>query len=417
VKIGSLCTGYGGLDMAVEAAFGATTAWTSDIDPGACRIIAERFPDAPNIGDMTAVDWACVQAIYGDVDIITAGYPCQPFSHAGQRKGTDDERHLWPHIREAVRVLRPRYVVLENVAGHRSLGFDRVLGDMAEDGLHARWTSLRAADIGAPHGRERLFILVADPDRAGRGEHGRPVAVRPEHAAAERACDASLTLLPTPAVNDMGAGKTPEWDAWTDRMKAAHHNGNGHGPSLSVEAQRLLPTPSANEPGYTGPLVDEEGRPVEHVMQRTFDPETGRMVQTGLPQAVRHEFGQYAAAITRWEHTLGRPAPAPTEPTGKGGVHRLSPAFVEWMMGLPAGWVTDIDGLSRNAQLKALGNGVVPQQAYAALVDMLGGEAVRPEAAETLLPTPRATDGTKGGPNQRGSSGDLMLPSAVMGMP
>ena len=76
-------------------------------------------------------------------------------------------------------------------------------------------------------------------------------------------------------------------------------------------------------------------------------------------------WGPYEPAIRRWER-LTRPAPAPTEP-GKNGQPRLSPAFVEWMQGLPAGWVTDVPGLTRNEQLKALGNGVVPQQAAAAL--------------------------------------------------
>jgi DNA (cytosine-5)-methyltransferase 1 len=73
-------------------------------------------------------------------------------------------------------------------------------------------------------------------------------------------------------------------------------------------------------------------------------------------------WGPYAAAIARWEHTLGRPAPAPVDTAG-----RLAPSFVEWLMGLPTGWVTDTPGLPRSAQLKALGNGVVPQQATAAL--------------------------------------------------
>src|SRR3954464_8128805 len=124
MRIGSLCSGYGGLELGVQAVYGGTTAWVSDIDKGACKILAHRFPGVPNIGDMTAVDWAAVEPI----DVLTAGYPCQPFSHAGNRKGTNDVRHLWPVVREAVRGLRPRLTVLENVAGHRSLGFDRVLG-------------------------------------------------------------------------------------------------------------------------------------------------------------------------------------------------------------------------------------------------------------------------------------------------
>lgn len=78
-------------------------------------------------------------------------------------------------------------------------------------------------------------------------------------------------------------------------------------------------------------------------------------------------WGLYAPAIARWEHASGRSAPDPTEPTGKGGRARLSPAFVEWMMGLPAGWVTGVPGLSNAAQLKALGNGVVPSQSALAL--------------------------------------------------
>ena len=85
------------------------------------------------------------------------------------------------------------------------------------------------------------------------------------------------------------------------------------------------------------------------------------------------DWADYAAAIRRWEGVLGRPAPDPTEP-GKSGDPRLSPAFVEWMMGLPAGWVTDpAIGISRNDQLKALGNGVVPQQAALALDVLLQG--------------------------------------------
>lgn len=159
----------------------------------------------------------------------------------------------------------------------------------------------------------------------------------------------AVSLLPTPAVNDMGASYTPEtWDAWTERMKAAHGNGNGHGASLHIEALRVA-----------------EEQPL-----------------TPLTAMGAVDFGPYTAAIARWEAVLGRPAPAPTEPTGKGGAHRLSPRFVEWMMGLPDGWVTDVPGTSRNDQLKALGNGVVPQQAAAAVRHLLGvRDAARAVAA------------------------------------
>ena len=227
LRIGSLFSGYGGIDVAVQVVFpAARPAWFVERDAAPAAILAHHWPDTPNFGDITAIDWGTVPP----VDILTGGYPCQPFSHAGRRKGEADERHLWPYVREAIRHLRPRYVFLENVAGHRSLGFDQVLGDMAKDGLHAWWTSLRASDIGAPHHRERLFILAAFPDSE---------SLRRDH------------------------GQAP----------------------------------------HAGP--------------------------------------------------------------------RLSAAFSEWMMGLPLGHVTGVPGLSRTAQLKAIGNGVCPQQAAVALQQLL----------------------------------------------
>ena len=143
----------------------------------------------------------------------------------------------------------------------------------------------------------------------------------------------------------MGAAYTPdEWDQWTAKMKAAHGNGNGHGKSLAIEAQRLLPTPVAD---HSRGLVSD-----------------GTDYQS-LPNEVAYRWGDYEAAVTRHEAMLGRPAPAPTEP-GKNGRPRLSPRFVEWLMCLPDGHVTDVPGLTRNDKLKALGNGVVPMQAAAA---------------------------------------------------
>jgi len=156
MKIGSLCTGYGGLDLAVEAHFNAKTIWCSEYDKHASKIIEKRFPDIPNYGDLTKIDWAKVPA----VDIITAGYPCQPFSQAGKRKGTEDERHLFPYILEGVRYLRPKFAIFENVRGHLTLGFDSVLRDLASIGYDAKWGVVRASEVGAPHQRARLYIIA-----------------------------------------------------------------------------------------------------------------------------------------------------------------------------------------------------------------------------------------------------------------
>jgi DNA (cytosine-5)-methyltransferase 1 len=173
-------------------------------------------------------------------------------------------------------------------------------------------------------------------------------------------------------------------------MQAEHGNGNGHGKSLAIEAQRMFRTPTAQlavnggsqhpdkrKDGGHGPTLADE---VEHLLPtpraENGNPRNQNIYERpadqpqNLENALYHTDGQdwreYEAAIRRQEHAFGRPAPLPTEP-GKNGQPRLSPAFVEWLMGLPAGHVTDpAIGISRNDALKALGNGVVPQQAAAA---------------------------------------------------
>jgi len=163
VRVGSLFTGYGGLDMAVEAVTGGTLTWYAEIEPAACQVLAEQHPGVPNLGDITAINWADVAPI----DVLTGGYPCQPFSHAGNRKGKDDDRHLWPYVCAAIDALRPSHAILENVSGHLTLGFADVLSDLAGIGFDAEWGTFRASDVGAPHQRKRLFI-VAYPSRSER---------------------------------------------------------------------------------------------------------------------------------------------------------------------------------------------------------------------------------------------------------
>ncbi|MEW9521830.1 DNA cytosine methyltransferase [Streptomyces tubercidicus] len=319
-RIGSLCTGYGGLDMAVQRVFGGTTAWVSDIDPGACRIIDHRMPGVPNIGDLTTAPWSDLEP----VDIVTGGYPCQPFSHAGLRKGTDDERHIWPHIAHALGVLRPHYAVFENVAGHLRRGFDTVLADLASLGFDVEWVCLRASEVGAPHPRERLIILATaqDADREP-GEQRRQPAPGQAQGREARA-DAG------------GRGGAP----------AAHTSRSG--------LPRHSQLPTGRDALRPGVRIDADGR----------DPAV-----PALPDEV---WGRYLPAIRRWEAVTSRPAPRAIGVRG-----RLSPAFVEWMMGLPAGHVTEVPGLSGPAQLKALGNGVVPRQAAAALEMLLARSMAR----------------------------------------
>ena len=350
--IGSLFSGAGGLDMGVQMALGpADLRWVSDIDHGPRKVLAHRFPDAPNLGDVTTIDWTLVEP----VDVIAGGSPCQEMSTAGKRAGMVDGTRsgLWSYQADAVAALHPRFVIWENVPGARtaraampdgSIGtaLGRVTGDLEALGYQVRHTMVRASDVGAPHTRARIFLLATQPGDKLPAVGGRAVSLK----------DQVSLLQPTPAVNDMGASYTPEtWDAWTESMRAKHRNGNGHGKSLSVEVQRLLPTPTTQPTTGNGHARD-----------------LGTEVRM-LPTPTAERYGPYQAAIERWEKVLGRTAPSPTE-VGPRGERRLSAEFCEFMMGLPAGWVTAVPGVTRREALKLAGNGVVPQQAAVALSDL-----------------------------------------------
>jgi len=157
MRFGSLFSGIGGLDLGLERA-GMTCAWQSEIEPYACQVLAKHWPHIDNLGDIRGIDWTRVDR----VDLVAGGYPCQPFSIAGVRRGEDDPKHLWPMFVECLRVVRPRYALLENVAGHLSIGFGSVLADLAAIGYDTQWDCIPAAAVGAPHLRDRLFVIARD---------------------------------------------------------------------------------------------------------------------------------------------------------------------------------------------------------------------------------------------------------------
>lgn len=115
MRTGSVCTGYGGLDMAAHEVLGGELAWVADIDPGASAILAHRFPSLPNLGDISAADWSAVEP----VDVLTAGFPCQDVSCAGGRAGLREGNRtgVWAYVARAIDELRPSLVVLEEREG------------------------------------------------------------------------------------------------------------------------------------------------------------------------------------------------------------------------------------------------------------------------------------------------------------
>ncbi|MFB6970109.1 DNA cytosine methyltransferase [Streptomyces microflavus] len=160
-----LCAGYGGLGLAVERLTGDQVRYVAETDPAASQILAARYPHAPNLGDITQIDWS---ALAGEVTTITAGFPCQDISIAGRGAGINGTRSgIWTHVTEAIRTIRPALVFLENVAVIRGRGMSDVLRALAEIGYDSRWCCYRASSVGAPHQRDRWFCLAVpeNPDR------------------------------------------------------------------------------------------------------------------------------------------------------------------------------------------------------------------------------------------------------------
>lgn len=414
LKIGSLFSGIGGLDMAVESFFDAETAWHCEWDDEPSKVLAARWPGVPNYRDVRTVDWDAVEP----VDIMCGGFPCQDVSLAGRRAGMKEGTRsgLWSEFARAISIVRPKVVVIENVRGlisadagsnvepcpwcmgdgagqYHLRALDAVVADLSDLGFDAEWTGLRAADVGAPHGRFRFF-LVAYARGIRLDARWNSVATEAAggwaSAVAGGCADAPVErpLLRTPVADELGGGPLHP-DVAKERGQTLRLSGQ-----ILALGRHLLPTPVAQPSGNTPEdhLRKKPGREVVTdlaiLVENGLLATGGRLMPTpqvadatgghasrsgdrsdelllpGLARELAVNWGEYEPAVRLWE-SLTRPAPAPTLPDGKNGNHRLNAEFVSWMMGYPAGWVTDIIG--RNPAIKACGNGVVPQQAFAAL--------------------------------------------------
>jgi len=344
MRIGSFCSGYGGLDLAAEAFFDADTVWWSDIQPLCQQIMGTHWPEATPIGDVTTVN----PHDLAEVDVVTAGFPCQPYSQAGNRLGEKDERAIFQYIGDAIGILRPGVVFLENVAAITSLGGLSVVGTLASLGYDTRAGTLRASTIGAPHQRNRWFCVATHSDRITAGR-------------------------------DAGAFLGKEELHRRGEPNQSNRSSDGDGTTGGKEAATDTECGSVQRQRNTGKLASEE-RPAKQ-LRRDTSTGSDQEAATNTDGARRGEqrgavpmgeklvspecgsgasWGEYAPAIRHWEQVLGRAAP---DPLVDG---QLNHWLVEWMMGLSPGHVCSI-AESRTAALRCLGNGVVPQQGYAAL--------------------------------------------------
>jgi DNA (cytosine-5)-methyltransferase 1 len=218
VRVGSLFAGIGGFDLAARW-MGWETAWFSEIDPYASAVLAKHWPGVPNHGDITTIDFTQV----GPVDLLCGGFPCQDISKNSPRAsgGINGERSgLWREYLGAIRVLRPHYVVVENVPALFVRGFERVLGDLAALGYDAEWEVFPACAVGAPQSRDRLWVLAYPASERVEGDWPARVEV---------ACLPGKSWLPR---RDGAGARETQWEAepsmgrlvngipaWVDRLR------------------------------------------------------------------------------------------------------------------------------------------------------------------------------------------------------
>lgn len=377
-EIMDVCAGYGGLSMGLAAATGASVSYVIENEPNAIEVLKVRHPEAERLEDLKEVDWSRVRSPRW----MCAGFPCQPWSDAGHKLGAEDPRHLWPWVLRGIVALRPDFVLLENVRGHVKRGLPEVLADLESAGYGGAWSVVSAASVGAPHLRKRVFVLASRHLPAGFMEVKDSGADLADLLPTPRVSDATgagvrgvgglnpreaVTLLPTPRASDVG----------TEGRRASE----GFRPPLSQVVLPLLPTPRATDGSNGGP--NQRGS-------------SGDLAMPSVVHVDAEAWGKFAPAIERWRLTTGHPVPDATEPGARGG-RRLASRFVEWMMGLPPGYVTDVRvpdekemkrrlrtqkhsfpiemvfrAMTNAAVFRLLGNGVVPPQCTRAVQLLLG---------------------------------------------
>jgi DNA (cytosine-5)-methyltransferase 1 len=347
LTVGGICVGYGGLETAISRLVDIRHTWHAENNPAASKVLTHYWPEAPNHGDVTLIDWTALAPI----DVLAGGVPCQGYSSKGKGLGGDDDRDLWPVRKtdaagnarrgmvDAIDVLQPPLVVLENVDQLVNSGgganFATILTDLRVRGYAVAWTVVGACRVGAAHHRHRTFLAacktavgvpMSDPVAHANGSGWEPVQQvlfgevdAPRWPLSGLMVDGSVWALPADTCDD---------------------------------SLRLLPTvltSEANGPGQHG----------------TGGMDLRTTVSLLDPEAVGHDrFGPFAAAVRRHERAYGLVAPAPQVRSADGG-WQLSALFTEFMQGLAPGFLTDL--LTRAEAIVRAGNGVNALQAAFAL--------------------------------------------------
>jgi len=353
----SLCSGYGGIDLGLRRCLPLHTVAYAEIEAFACELLLARMEGgqldaAPIWTDLRSFPWA---EFSGKVDILSGGYPCQPFSAAGKRAGKDDPRHLWPYIADGIRLLRPRVCFFENVEGHVSLGLSSVISDLEELGYAVSWGIFSAAECGAPHQRKRVFIMA---HRNGKG--------------LER-YDQLLTGFHQPRWDSsQSQGQVNGSDCCGISLADANSNGSGEGWSLRQRAngsklvcngeQRRDVWPSRpgqrqhawEPPRVVGNAESGNGQRSAQGQARHFaQPDQGMGNANGSRPQERQ--GQGGSGLQGADSDGGEDASRQTQPTLGGDAHGRTDRLGDAELYVTCDNRTD--------ELRLLGNGVVPATA------------------------------------------------------
>lgn len=357
----SLCSGIGGLDLGIKLAIPlARTVCYVEREVFCCAHLVQKMEEG--ILDEAPV-WTDVKTFdgkpwHGLVDGIHGGYPCQPFSVAGKRKGTEDPRHLWPDIARIVREVQPGWCFFENVRGHLRLGFEQVRDDLREMGYTVRAGLFSAAEVGASHKRERLFILAHSSKARLQGSTKQVI-----HGQRRREEGRGPSSNGTPRVFPPGPGDRAAWAAilreWPELAPAVD--------DTQIRAMRLnsqdkgAPNRDGDSPDDTDTHLENPSRTTERERGR------GRVSQTGNELADPRHAEPSGRELQKDSDEGKKPRYAP----------QISPASCSPQ--IPMGQETKptvrgvADGAtSRVDRLRACGNAIIPLVAAKAFITLAG---------------------------------------------
>ena len=373
-----LCAGYGGIELGLKRAIpNLRSIALCEIEAFAisnlvAKMEAGLMDPAPIWPDLKTFPWA---AFRDRVDILTGGYPCQPFSAAGQRRGKDDPRHLWPYIADGIRLLRPRCCFFENVEGHISLGLSDVIEDLAGMGYRTTWGIFSASECGAPHQRKRVFIMAI---ASGLGGEARLSGSFPRHEGQPRESDDG---------GDQGMANTECGGLVAGRNDAGQSQG-----SQSEHCSAWPSRPGEQQYGWEPPRVvahsDTGTRSPEHKQQKSS--QRGETTERSATQPISSSAMADTSILGsdgRSDGSSGRswkPGEVSVDAAGCGGQGNGMRQTQPPLGGDPDGTAGGLDYAqlcitcdNRTDELRLLGNGVVPhtaELAFRVLIQELANE-------------------------------------------